>query len=301
MTRDIYVLTEEEISLLPTDEEVMHYKEHGWYISKPLLNEEEITQLEKASDFFYQHGPDRLLPSHPGKLAYWQKKHGDIQRHHDYIAYESHNIGRILKKPLIGAVAAKLSGSQEIRIYQSTMIYKPANAQEVSNIVPWHFDKHYWSTSSSSEMLTAFIAFHDCAEENGTITMIDGSHLWEELPHDSSVNNHFAKRKIAELEEILQANAEHNHAQIKKIPMNIKKGQMSFHHCRIYHGSGANLAGYPRRAISLHLQPGDNHWVESYNADGDLNSYNHDFVVAKDSNGRPDYADPEFCPTLWKE
>ena len=301
MIRNVYVLTEEEISLLPTDEEVKHYKKHGWYISKPLLTEEEITQLKNASDYFYRQGPDRLLPSRPGNLAYWEKKDGDVQRHHDYIAYESHSIGRILKKPLIGAVAAKLSGSKEIRIYQSTMIYKPANAQELSNIVPWHFDKHYWSTSSSSEMLTAFITFHDCTEENGTITMIDGSHLWEELPHDSSVNNHFAKREIAELEEILRANAEHNHAQIKKIPMNIKKGQMSFHHCRIYHGSGANLAEYPRRAISLHLQPGDNHWVESYNADGDLNSYNHDFVVAKDSHGRPDYADPEFCPTIWKE
>jgi hypothetical protein len=299
MSETIFKLTEDELSLLPSQEDIASYHQRGWYLSKKLFMDEEIEVLERASEHFYQNGPDRPLPLHPPKIAYWHKTDGDKQRHNDYIAYENEAIGKILSKPLIGAVAALLSGSRGIRIFQSTLILKPPKINESTNIVPWHFDKHYWCTCSSQEMLTAFIPFHDCFEENGTITMVDKSNHWREVPHDASVNKHFALRDKSELEELLRINAEYNGQEINKIPMNIKKGHMSFHHCRVYHGSGGNYAATPRRAISLHLQPEYNHWVESYNANGSLNTYNHDYLVRKDSQGHPDYADPEFCPVVW--
>ncbi len=28
--------------------------------------------------------------------------------------------------------------------------------------------------------------------------------------------------------------------------------------------------------------------------------YNHDEVVRRDAAGLPDYADPDFCPVLWR-
>ena len=43
---------------------------------------------------------------------------------------------------------------------------------------------------------------------------------------------------------------------------------MSFHHCRTYHGSGANRSDRPRRAVSLHLQDGDNEYRAYPLADG---------------------------------
>ena len=104
-----------------------------------------------------------------------------MQRHNDYVHYESDAIAKILRKPLIGAVAARLAQAEEIRIFQSTMIYKPPIAGEPTNVVPWHFDKHYWASCTSEQMLTAFIPFHDCGPEMGTITMVDGSHRWQEI------------------------------------------------------------------------------------------------------------------------
>ena len=47
---------------------------------------------------------------------------------------------------------------------------------------------------------------------------------------------------------------------------------MSFHHCPIYHGSGPNRSDRPRRAISLHLQDGDNRWRPYATADGTRSS-----------------------------
>ena len=175
-----FALTERERSLLPSDSDIEFYAEHGWYLSKKLFTDDEIDALLAATERYYAGERDRSLPLRPPKLAYWDPSKGDVQRHNDYVHYEHDGIAGLLRKPLIGAVAAALARSEEIRVFQSTLIYKPPIAAEPTNFVPWHFDKHYWSTSTSDKMLTAFIPFHDCDEEMGTITMVDGSHRWRE-------------------------------------------------------------------------------------------------------------------------
>jgi hypothetical protein len=292
-------LTAEQRQLLPSDEDVRFYAEHGWYLSEKLLSDDEVDSLVRASERFYAGSRDRRLSHRPSRLAYWEPQHGLVQRHNDYIHYEDDTIGQILRKPIIGAVAARLAGADVIRLFQSTLIMKPAEVDEATNTVPWHFDKHYWSTSSSERMLTAFIPLHDCDEEMGTITMIDGSNRWTEIGDRDSVTLHFAHRDRDELEEMLEENAGYNGVEIRKVPMNIRKGHMSFHHCRTYHGSGANRSGRPRRAISLHLQDGENSYCERRLSDGSLTMYNHDELVSRNAAGLPDYADPEFCPVLW--
>jgi hypothetical protein len=297
---DIPALTDEQRALLPSAEDVAFYAEHGWYLTRKLLTDDEVDTLVAASERFYAGERDRTLPLRPPRLAYWEPRHGPVQRHNDYIHYESDPIGRILRKPLIAAVAARLAQAEAIRLFQSTLIYKPPRPDEQSNVVPWHFDKHYWSTCTSTRMLTAFIPFHDCGVEMGTITMVDGSHRWREIGARDSTSRHFAERDRTELDAMLEENARYNGMTVRKIPMEIPKGHMSFHHCRTYHGSGANRSDRPRRAISLHLQDGDNAYREFRLSDGNSVAYNHDVLVRRTADGRPDYADPEFCPTLWR-
>jgi ectoine hydroxylase-related dioxygenase (phytanoyl-CoA dioxygenase family) len=294
-------LTAQERSLLPTDADVEFYAEHGWYLSQKLLTDDEADGLEAASERYYAGERDRRLPARPPNLAYWEPSHGDVQRHNDYVHYEHQGLARLLCKPLIGAVAARLARADEIRVFQSTLIYKPPAAEEPSNIVPWHFDKHYWSSATSDTMLTAFIPFHDCGEDMGTITMIDGSHRWREIGGDDAVTRHFAQRAATDMERLLEANAAYNHAGVVKVPMVIPKGHMSFHHCRIYHGSGPNRSARPRRAVSFHLQDGGNAYRRFVLSTGEVLTYNHDVVVRRLPDGRPDYADPEFFPVLWRD
>ncbi len=294
-----FTLTDEERALLPTDDEVEAYAEHGWYLTKKLFSDEEVDELVSASEAFYAGERSRSLPSRPPKLAYWQPSDGPVQRHNDYVHYESDPIAKILCKPLIGAVAARLAQADQIRVFQSTLILKPPIAGEPSNVVPWHFDKHYWASSTSGRMLTAFIPFHACDEEMGTITMVDGSHRWKEIGREDSMTKHFAERDKSDLERVLAENAEFNNAEVVKIPMIIPKGHLSFHHCRTYHGSGANQSDRPRRAVSLHLQDGANEYRRFELSDGSAVAYNHDVLVRKLPDGRPDYADPEYCPVIW--
>lgn len=295
-----FVLTEQEQALLPTDEDVAFFAAHGWYLSEKLFSDDEVDELLAATERYYAGERDRRLPVRPPRLAYWTPEHGDVQRHNDYVHYESDAIASVLLKPLIGAVAARLARAMEIRVFQSTLIYKPPIAGLPSNIVPWHFDKHYWASSSSENMLTAFIPFHDCDEEMGTITMVDGSHRWREIGADDSTTRHFAERDRSQLEDMLSENAAHNGAEVRKVPMVIPKGHMSFHHCKTYHGSGPNVSSRPRRAVSLHLQDGANEFREFPLSDGSLAFYNHDSLVRKTSAGHPDYSDPDYCPVLWR-
>jgi Phytanoyl-CoA dioxygenase (PhyH) len=295
-----FTLTEEERSLLPSDSDVEFYAAHGWYLSKKLFTDGEVEELVAASERYYAGERDRILPLRPPRLAYWDSSKGDVQRHNDYVHYEHDGLARLLRKPLIGAVAAVLARADEIRIFQSTLIYKPPIAAEPTNIVPWHFDKHYWSPSTSDKMLTAFIPFHDCGEEMGTITMIDGSHRWQEVRRDDTMTRHFAEREASDLERVLAENAAYNNADVVKAPMIIPRGHMSFHHCRIYHGSAANRSPRPRRAISFHLQDGENAYRPFVLSTGETLTYNHDVLVRRLSDGRPDYGDPDFCPVLWR-
>jgi hypothetical protein len=294
-------LTARERTLLPSEQDVRWYAEHGWWLSPKLFTDDEVDALAAAAERYYAGERDRRLPVRPPRLAYWEPAHGPVQRHNDYVHYEHDGLARLLRKPLLGAVAARLAGVDEIRVFQSTLILKPPIAGEPSNVVPWHFDKHYWASSSSERMLTAFIPFHDCGVELGTITMVDGSHRWRETGADDTVVRHFADRDRGRLEEMLAANAAYNGAEIRKVPVVIPKGHVSFHHCRTYHGSGPNVGDRPRQAVSLHLQDGGNAWREYRLSDGTLAAYNHDVLVRRTPDGRPDYADPEFCPVVWRD
>jgi hypothetical protein len=295
-----FTLSDDELALLPSDDDVEHYAQHGWYLTKKLFTDDEVDELVAASERFYAGERSRTLPVRPPRLAYWEPSHGDVQRHNDYVHYESDPIARILRKPIIGAVAARLAKADEIRVFQSTLIYKPPIVGEPSNVVPWHFDRHYWSSCTSENMLTAFIPFHDCGEEMGTITMVDGSHRWEEILADDTTTKHFAERDNSDLEVMLAENAAYNNVEVVKVPMVIPKGHMSFHHCRTYHGSGANRSANPRRAVSFHLQDGANEYRRFELSTGDVVTYNHDVLVRRTEDGRPDYSDPEYCPVLWR-
>ncbi|MCQ4045131.1 phytanoyl-CoA dioxygenase family protein [Streptantibioticus rubrisoli] len=289
-------LTAEEVELLPSEEDVRLYSERGWYLSEKLLSDAETEALTEASERYYAGQRGRQLPMRPDRLADWTPADGDVQRNNDYIHYQDETIAGILRKPVIGAVAASLAQTDLIRTFQATLIYKPPIAEEASNIVSWHFDKYFWPTCSSGKMLTAFIPFHDCTEESGTITMVNGSHRWS--------HRHRADRPVGDPEDLgreylLNGDAEKNEAVVEKVPVHIPKGHMTFHHCLLYHGSGANRSPRPRRAISLHLQDGTNSYRDHSLSTGRQTPYKHDSLVRRTAAGLPDYTDPEICPVLW--
>jgi ectoine hydroxylase-related dioxygenase (phytanoyl-CoA dioxygenase family) len=282
------ILTPKQLELLPSDADVKFYQEHGYYISKKIYSEEEIDDAVYGSERYYEGERDFFLPGSLKPFEGWKPDDGNRLRINDYVSLVNREISNLVRHPLLGAIAAKLSGSPAIRLWHDQMIYKPAKADQKTEI-GWHSDRAYWKTCNSINMLTAWIPFHDCDESMGTLMIVDGSHRW--LQSDDLKGFH--SRKLGELEE-----GTFPGESVIKVPMNLKKGQVSFHHCLTIHGSGSNRSNFPRLSLSVHLQDGDNRYREEKRHNDKVVWHRND-ILCRTEKGYPNYADPDFCPQLW--
>ena len=282
-------LTPDQMALLPTDDEVRLYRERGFYLSRPLFTDEEVDAAQRGSERFYARDLDEPPFPMPDR---WRPtgEYGDGLRKHDYASFFSLGLSALVRHPLLAAVAARLAGTPQVRLWHDQLLFKPTDNPDRKANVGWHTDRGYWKTCSSPNMLTAWIPFHDCDEEHGTITMIDGSQHW---PDNTQTLNFFS----SDLEG-LEKRFDTGGRPIVKVPMNMTKGQVSFHHCLTIHGSGPNRRPDPRRAIAVHLQDMPNHWQEYHFPDGRLGHHDNDDLCRK-VGGVPDYTDPDICPTLY--
>ncbi|WP_291412505.1 hypothetical protein [Actinophytocola sp.] len=87
-TTERFALSERELGLLPSDEDVARYARHGWYLAKKLFTDDEVDELVGASERYCAGERSRRLPSRPPRLAYWAPGNGNVQRHNDYVHYE---------------------------------------------------------------------------------------------------------------------------------------------------------------------------------------------------------------------
>ena len=55
-------LSDEQVALLPTEEDIAFYEEHGWYISKKVIADEVIEEAIAGSQRYYRGERDMQLP-----------------------------------------------------------------------------------------------------------------------------------------------------------------------------------------------------------------------------------------------
>lgn len=283
-------LTQHQMTLLPTDEEVRDYHQHGWYHSQTVFTDDEIDAALRGSERFYAHGIDD--PGIPGLAGFQPTGQYNGLRKHDYASLMNRELTALVRHPLLAAIAARLAETPQIRLWHDQLLFKPTDDPQKKANVGWHTDRGYWKTCASTNMLTAWIPFHDCDDAMGTITMIDGSHRWP----DNTNTLDFFSNDLDGLEKKFDTGGR----EVIRVPMNLKKGQVSFHHCLTIHGSGPNRSPAPRRSIAVHLQDSSNHWQEYHYADGRLATHDNDKLV-RTRDGHPDYTDPTICPTLYAE
>lgn len=284
-------LTEELLSLLPTEEDIAFYEEHGWYISKKVLSDEIINEAIRGSERFYRGERDGILPVDQG-FTNWKPEDGfDVVRNNEFISLQNRELKNLVMQPIIGAIAARLARVKEIRLLDDQLVYKPPQNPDGKSAVGWHADKAYWSTCTSHNLLTAWIPFHDCDESIGPLVVLDGSHKWSGIEDTRFFNNH----NLTEVENEFRDRGR----KILKVPMNLEKGQMSFHHCWTIHGSLPNYSNSTRLALAIHLQDGDNQYQEFWTKQGKKVQIADELMCRKLANGYPDFSDPEVFPVLW--
>ena len=262
--------------MVPGPEDIAFYRDHGYWISPVIVPPEVLDAAERGMERFYAGDHDHALPDLPATRG-WQPSDGDVLRKNDYASLRVDELAALVRHPAIGATAAALSGADGIRLWHDQLLRKPVGG---SARVGWHTDRQYWQSCTSDDMLTAWVGFHDVDEVNGAVSFLPGSHRWDITGLD------FFSQDAAALEASIVAQG------FDPIPVvpRMRRGQVSFHHCRTVHGSSANRGTAPRRSLAIHLQPTDNRWRPG-------STHPNDSLVRH--NPDPDYADPAIQPVLW--
>jgi len=273
---------------LPSDDEVEAYRQRGWHVTGDIVPIELLDRMRAVIDEHQHRPPDRRLSDEIGH-ADWSPADGDGVRNSEFLSLQEPRARELSLMPLIGAIAARLAGTTSIRLFDDQAVFKPPD--DGTSVVGWHTDHSYWSTCTSTRMLTAWIPFEDSSVENGTIMVVDGSHLWPESEHIRQFN-----------EPDLTRLSEHMGRPVSEssiIPLELRKGQVSFHHMRSVHASAANRTAAPRLADAVHLQDGKNAYRPVFDTAGNPIVLPHDRLCRRTPDGRPDYADPAVFPSLW--
>ena len=282
-------LTPNQQALLPSDEAVAFFREHGWYRSKKVLPDSLIDEAIEASDRHFRGERDWRLPIEGG-FSDWKPSDGDVIRNAQAVALQNATLRKLAWNPILGAIAARLTGSPRIRYFDDSVIYKPAELPGTESVVGWHTDRAYWGTCTSDNMLTAWIPFQDTPEEMGPVVYVDKSNHW---PGAAEMRT-FHSKDLAQLEERFIGKDE-----AVKLPMTLKKGEVSFHSCLTVHGSEVNRGQNPRIAMALHFQDDGNQFRRHLDDTGQPWHLFNDDLARKLPDGSPDYTDPDVFPVVW--
>jgi hypothetical protein len=286
-------LSKELLTLLPTEEDIIFYEAHGWYISKKVLTDEMLEEAIQGTERFYSGERDGTVPIGSG-YSNWRPEDGyDIVRNNEFVSLQNKEIRNFILQPIIGAIASRLARSKQIRLLDDQLVYKPPQDKSGKSAVGWHADGAYWSTCSSNNLLTAWIPFHDCDEIRGPLVVLDGSHRWSDIENTRFFNNY----NLSEVEDKFR----HQGKKVVRIPMELKKGQMSFHHCWTIHGSLPNYSNNYRLALAIHLQDQDNHYQPFFNQKGEEVHIADEYLCRKLPNGYPDFSDSTVFPVIYSD
>lgn len=282
----------DSVSPLLSSEDIAFYREHGWLVTSQVLDE---TLLNSAGQGLEQHWSghrDRVIPGAGKQFADWMPGDGDGTRNNEYISLQNRLVSQLAWSPVVGAIAAAAANSNEVRLFDDQMVFKPGGQPE--SVVGWHVDGDYWGTCLSQEMLTAWIPLHDCPEELGPLVVLDGSHRWSHKVDRSALSFHRTDM------DVLARHIEDLGYEFKPVVLEMKRGQFSLHHCRAIHGSYPNRGQAPRIALAVHLQDGDNSYRPATRADGRPVQLYNDTICRSTPDGLPDYHDDSVFPVLWR-
>ena len=137
------VLSETDLSFLPSDEDLARFNEKGWYQSPVIISEELLEAAVDGADKFYSGDRDFNLPNNVG-IADDQNSAEHTLRNNEFVTLQSKALQNIGFHPLVCATAAKLAGAEEMRLFADSLICKKPTKKSNPGVVGWHTDKAYW-------------------------------------------------------------------------------------------------------------------------------------------------------------
>jgi ectoine hydroxylase-related dioxygenase (phytanoyl-CoA dioxygenase family) len=222
-----------------SDEQVAFYHENGYLKGVRLLDDDQVERLRAeladlfnpecdGHELFYEyHSNESTDPSRVlfHALGAWRIK----PSFHD-----------ILWNPAFTMAASQLLDGP-VRFWHDQLFCKPARD---GGVVAWHQDYSYWTRTKPMAHLTCWIGLDDSTVENGCLQYIPKSHRWDLLPVTGLAGKMDAIRKVLTPEQM---------DAFRPTPSEVRKGECSFHHPLMIHGSQENRTDRPRRAVVINV------------------------------------------------
>jgi ectoine hydroxylase-related dioxygenase (phytanoyl-CoA dioxygenase family) len=223
-----------------TEDQVSFYRERGYLPGVRILDDPQIEALRAELEIMFK-------PDHDGREL-WYEYHsnesgdpGNVLFH----ALGAWRIGKalhdILWAPRFLMAAAQLLGGP-VRFWHDQLFCKPARH---GGVVAWHQDYSYWTRTQPMAHLTCWIGLDDSTIENGCVHYVPGSHTWTLLPITGLAGDMDGIRKVLSDEQWAQFQKPH--------AVELQRGESTFHHPLMVHGSYGNRTQRPRRAVVLNV------------------------------------------------
>lgn len=247
--------------LLPNKDDVQFWERNGYWKSKKLFD---IAFLEELKNAMYRVWAAEFETGGEPYGGPWRlDQNFRAIRKMDNSHWTNNTIRRLATSSLIGAVAAKLTGENQVKLWHDQLLYKPGNPHgDGGGNVGWHQDHNYWQCTSQ-DLFTAWVAFDDVPVEKGCMQVVPGSHKWGFLEGD------FFEQDMDKLKRNVE---KQTGKEFQPVPLELKAGEVSFHHCMTIHGSGPNVLKVPRRSLVMHLMPGTARYVAGTSCDNHMNA-----------------------------
>lgn len=221
-----------------SDEAVAFYRENGYTKGPKVLDDTQLAALREGLEAIRNGSNERIGELYEVDDA-WKK---DPEKHvfHFLGAWMiDEAFHDILFHPGITVPVSQLLDTPNVRFWHDQVFYKPPRHP---GVVAWHQDYSYWTRAVPQRHLTAWVALDDVTLENGCVHFVPGSHKWPLLPKLQLLENMDAIQTIL---------TDEQKAQFKAVPLELKAGEVSFHHSMTLHGSYGNTSDRPRRGVVL--------------------------------------------------
>jgi ectoine hydroxylase-related dioxygenase (phytanoyl-CoA dioxygenase family) len=222
-----------------TDEQVEFYRENGYLTGVRMLTDEQVDALREELQGLVD-------PAHPGNELFYEFNSNE-SADPDRVLFHALGAWRIttgfhdlLWNPAFTVPASQLLDGA-VRFWHDQIFYKPAHH---GGVVIWHQDYSYWTRTEPVAHLTCWIGLDDSTRENGCVHYVPGSHRWNLLPRAAFAND------MDTIQTFLSAEQQKG---FKPVAIELKKGECSFHHPLMVHGSFENRTERPRRATVINV------------------------------------------------
>jgi len=204
-----------------TDEQVAHYRDHGWVAPIDVLTADEATALHRALVDAERAFPDDLHAGHRNNAHLVLPFLADLATH-----------------DVILDCAASLVDDPRSLLNSVLFIKEPGSDAYVS----WHQDSTYMGLDST-DMVTAWVALTPSTTESGCVAILPGSHTDGIRTHVDRYGPDNILTRGQHIDGIDEAAA---------VDVELRPGQMSLHHPHLVHGSRPNRTD--RRRVGVAFQ-----------------------------------------------